>query len=150
MQSVRSILDRKGLEVFAVAEGATVLDAARVMNERRVGALVVTQGEHVVGIFTERDVLNRVVAARRDPGETRVGDVMTTPVAVCGPETSRDECRAVMREKRIRHLPVVDDDRLVGIISIGDILLNGEAESEETIRYLYEYMHGDWSLAGTH
>lgn len=150
MQSVRSILDRKGLEVFAVSEGATVLDAARVMNERRVGALVVTQGEHVVGIFTERDVLNRVVAARRDPGETRVADVMTTPVAVCGPDTSRDECRAVMREKRIRHLPVVDDDRLVGIISIGDILLNGEAESEETIRYLYEYMHGDWSLAGTH
>jgi len=69
---------------------------------------------------------------------------MTTPVACCAPGTSRAECRGVMRGRRIRHLPVVDDDRLVGIISIGDILQDEGAEQQETIRYLYEYMHGEW------
>jgi CBS domain-containing protein len=114
------------------------------MNEHRIGALVVTEGEHVVGIFTERDILNRVVAQERSPGETRVRDVMTSPVAVCSPDTTTAECRRVMRDRRIRHLPVVDNERLVGMVSIGEITADNEAEQSETIRYLYEYMYGGW------
>jgi CBS domain-containing protein len=144
MHTVKQILESKGKAVFSVGEDATAMDAAKVMNEHHIGALVVTRGEKVVGIFTERDILNRVVAQQRDPAGAVVRDVMTTPVACCAPDTSRAECRGVMRSRRIRHLPVVDDDRLVGMISIGDIIEDEGAEQQETIRYLYEYMHGEW------
>lgn len=144
MATVQSILNRKGARVVTIGEDASVLDAARRMNEHHIGALVVTRGEKVVGIFSERDILNRVVAAQREPSETRVGDVMTSPVLVCAPGTTRDECRAVMREKRVRHLPVVAEGRLVGVVSIGDMYEAVEADQESTIQYLYEYMHGEW------
>lgn len=144
MSSVKNILEKKGQHVFSITEDATVLDAARSMNEHRIGALVVARGDKVVGIFTERDILCRIVAEQRDPAQTRMSDVMTTPVAVCSPETTREECRAVMRAKRLRHLPVVDDGSLVGIVSIGDLLATTEAEQDETIRYLYEYMLGEY------
>jgi CBS domain-containing protein len=145
MPTVRDILSRKGNLVHTVTTDATVLDAAREMNERHVGALVVTRGEKVVGIFTERDILNRVVAQQRDPAQTAVQDVMTAPIACCAPQTTRAECRAVMKNRRIRHLPVVDGERLCGIVSIGDILEVEGAEQAETIQYLYEYMHGSWA-----
>lgn len=144
MQTVRKILEHKGREVVSIDGEAKVIDAARLMNERHIGALVVIQGEKVVGIFTERDILNRVVAQRRDAAATTVHQVMTSPVACCSPDTGRAECRSVMRNRRIRHLPVVEDERLVGIVSIGDILEDEGAEQQETIRYLYEYMDVDW------
>lgn len=144
MHSVQSIIQAKGQTVESIDESATVLQAAEAMNQRHIGALVVTRGEKVIGIFTERDVLNRVVAKRRDPATTLVKDVMSAPVACCAPETSRAECRNVMKSRRIRHLPVVDGDQLIGIVSIGDILQDQGEEQEETIRYLYEYMHGEW------
>jgi len=140
---VQSILDQKQERVVSIAEDQTVLDAARLMNESRIGALVVTRGDRVVGIFTERDVLCRVVAAARDPAHTVMQDVMTSPVACCTPQTTDDECRAVMRTKRLRHLPVVDDDRLVGMVSIGDLQQITQTAQEKTIQYLYEYLYGD-------
>lgn len=142
MHSVSSILESKGSNVFHIAPDATVLDAADLMNRHHVGALVVVRGDSVVGMFTERDVLNRVVARRRDPAATAVQDVMSTPVAYCSPTASRAECRAVMRQRRIRHLPVIANDKLLGLVSIGDILLDEGAEQQETIHYLYEYMYG--------
>lgn len=142
--TVQDILDRKGHKVVHIDADANVLDAAELMNQNRIGGLVVTRGEKVVGIFTERDILCRVVAAGRDPAQTRVYDVMTAPVAVCAPDTTRAECRAVMRDRRIRHLPVVQDEQLVGIVSIGDILADAEAEQQQTIRYLHEYLYGEW------
>lgn len=142
MHTVRTILERKGTQVAHISENSTVLDAARQMNNRRIGALVVTRGESVVGIFTERDVLNRVVAEQLDPASTVVGEVMTQPVAVCGPMATRADCRAVMKDNRIRHLPVVENDQLVGIVSIGDLIEDDCGEQEETIHYLYEYMMG--------
>ena len=145
MSSVQDILDKKGRRVVSVAENATVVEAAALMNENRIGALVVTRGDAVVGIFTERDILCRVVAARRDPAHTHVKDVMTSPVACCSPQTTREECRTVMRHRRLRHLPVVQDKRLVGIISVGDLLEAAEADQVATIQYLYEYMMGPWS-----
>lgn len=144
MPTVQSILKNKGTEVLKIGEDATVLTAARLMNEHHIGALVVTRGERVVGIFSERDILNRVVARKLDPDKTLIKSVMTAPVACCTPDTTRTECRAVMRNRRIRHLPVVHEDKLLGIVSIGDILEDEGAEQQETIRYLYEYMHGEY------
>ncbi len=144
MNTVQRILNKKSGDVATIEAGSTVLDAARLMNERRIGALVVTSGEKVVGIFTERDILNRVVAAERPPAQTSVKEVMSAPVAVCRRETTEAECRTVMRGNRIRHLPVVEDDRLVGIISIGDIIEEESAEKDETISWLHEYLYGSY------
>lgn len=142
MPTAQSILDRKGAEVATIDAGTTILAAAKEMNARRIGALVVTTGEKVVGIFTERDILNRVVAAARSPETTLVRDVMTAPMAVCKRETRLTECRAIMTAKRIRHLPVVEDGRLYGIISSGDILASEVADQRLTIDYLHEYLYG--------
>jgi len=128
--------------VVTVGPDATVRDAARRMNEHRIGCLVVTNADgRIAGIFTERDVLSRIVAEGKDPGTVRVGDVMTKDVLVCRPDTTTDELRALMREKRIRHVPVVDPDgELVGIVSIGDLNIAEARVMTETIRYLETYM----------
>lgn len=144
MSTIQRILDKKSGSVSSIEADATVLDAAKLMNERRIGALVVTRGEKVIGIFTERDILNRVVAAQRSATETIVKDVMTAPIACCRRNTTEAECRAVMRSKRIRHIPVVEDDRLVGIISIGDIIEEETAQKDETIHLLHEYLYGNY------
>lgn len=144
MSTVDQILARKrSNRVACIDGGETVLEAARKMNERRIGALIVTEGERVVGIFTERDILNRVVANQRDPATVQVRNVMSAPVACCARETPVTECRSVMRARRVRHLPVVENGQLVGMISIGDILEDVNSEQSATIRYLYEYLYGE-------
>ncbi len=142
MATVQAILDKKGTEVITISADGTVLEAARVMNERGIGGLVVTDADRLLGIFTERDILRRVVAAGRDPASTPIREVMTTPVACCRPETTIDECRSVMTAKRIRHLPVIDDDGRRGIVTVGDIVAHRVAEHEDTIRYLESYVFG--------
>lgn len=142
MPTAQTILDKKGDQVATASHDMTVVDAAKLMNERRIGALVVTSGENAVGIFTERDVLNRIVALGRDPADTRVGDVMTSPMACCQRATRLAECKGVMTQKRIRHLPVVEDGKLYGMISAGDILASECADQEATIQYLHEYLYG--------
>ncbi|MBI5864333.1 MAG: CBS domain-containing protein [Planctomycetes bacterium] len=144
MQTVGSILEAKNAPVLTIGPDATVVEAARLMNERHVGSLVVTEGPRVLGIFTERDVLNRVVAAQLEPARTRVREVMTSPVVVCEPAAKRSDCRALMTERRVRHLPVVDRGRLIGMISIGDLIKDEGREQAETIQHLYTYMHGEW------
>ena len=141
MPTAQSILANKSKDVAMIGEEATVMDAAKIMSDRRIGSLVVGRREKVVGIFTERDVLNRVVARHLDPEKTIIKDVMTTPVACCQPTTKLAECRSVMTEKRIRHLPVVEDNRLVGMISSGDILALEFGEQKRTIEYLHEYLY---------
>ena len=145
MATVQDLLDHKGSSVARVMKDQSVLDATVVMNDRRVGSVVVCEGENVVGIFTERDVLTRVVAAQLDPAATEVSSVMTSPLACCIPETTLDECKAVMTEKRIRHLPVVKDDRLLGIITSGDILAREKAKHKQTIKYLKQYIYGPYT-----
>ena len=143
MSIVKTVLSAKGSEVASIGKTETVLDAAAWMNERAIGCLVVTDGDRVIGIFTERDVLRRIVAAKQDPAQMTVGEVMTAPVACCRPDTTLAECRAVMTEKRIRHLPVVDDDRLCGIVTIGDLMAQEVGEHQATIEYLQSYILGD-------
>jgi CBS domain-containing protein len=142
MQTAQNILDRKGVDVATVAREMSVLDAAVIMNERRIGSVVVTSGAKVVGIFTERDILCRVVADRKDPATTKVGEVMTSPMACCRRNTALEECRSVMTQKRIRHLPVVEEGRLYGMLSSGDLLSLDVAVKQITIEYLHEYLHG--------
>jgi CBS domain-containing protein len=142
MPNAQSILERKGGDVATVDRHANVLDAAKLMNQKRIGAVVVNDGPRVVGIFTERDILNRVVAAGREPKTTKVADVMTSPMAVCRRDTRIAECKAVMSQKRIRHLPVVEEGRLYGMISAGDILASEVVDQQETIEYLQEYLYG--------
>jgi CBS domain-containing protein len=113
------------------------------MNEHRIGALVVVDAERIVGMFTERDVLMRVVAEQRDPASTLVADVMTTNVVCCTPETTLEEARGAMRDRRIRHLPVLGyDGRLIGLISIGDLNAKLQATQEQTLFLLTEYIYG--------
>jgi len=142
MPKAQSILDRKGTDVATVDHSASVLDAAKVMNDRRIGAVVVTSGDKVVGIFTERDILTRVVASGQSPGQTAVSTVMTSPMACCNRDTPLAECKATMTNKRIRHLPVVEGGKLYGIISTGDILASEVVDKQATIEYLHEYLYG--------
>jgi CBS domain-containing protein len=142
MSYVRDVLKEKGGAVATVGPGETVIAAVQKMHERHVGAVVVIDQSRVIGIFTERDLLNRVVAVKKDPTNTRVEDVMTERVAACTSDTLLSSCRTAMTKNKMRHLPVVEDGKLVGIISSGDILARELADQDETIRYLHEYMHG--------
>jgi len=142
MPTVQTILAKKGGEVLSTTVADSVLAAASLMNERGIGGLVVLDGNRVAGMFTERDILRRVVAMGRDPADTLVREVMTAPVAFCRRETTLEECRAVMTEKRIRHLPVVDEKGVCGIVTIGDLMAQEVTEHEATIQYLNEYIFG--------
>jgi CBS domain-containing protein len=140
MPTVRTLLERKGHEVVSVAAHVTVLEAAHIMADNGLGAVLVMDGKQVLGIFTERDVLRRVVATGADAGTVLVADVMTTSLVTCLPDTSLDECGSIMTSRRIRHLPVVDEHGLHGLISSGDVLAQRAAEQADTIKYLNDYM----------
>ncbi len=140
MATVQEVLTTKGSEVVKLGADESVLTAARLMNERGIGGVVVTEAGKMVGIFTERDVLRRVVAEQRDPATTTLRDVMTSPVMTCRPEATLEECVAFITAKRIRHLPVVGEEGLCGIITSGDILASRMREHEDTIQFLNSYV----------
>lgn len=144
MATVSDLLSAKaGRPVLTIEQDETVLAATQRMNEHSIGALLVTDGGRLIGIFTERDVLRRVVAAQRNPADTRVADVMTTNMACASPETSVDDARSIFKTHRIRHLPVVGaDGGLVGMISIGDLNAHLANDREVTLHFLNEYLHG--------
>lgn len=143
MSTVQELLAGKGAQVVSIDQHATALEAAKLMNDQKIGALVVQEGGRVIGMFTERDVLTRIVAEQQDPASVNVGKIMTHPVACCRPDTTVEEARTVMRNRRIRHLPVVNEqEKLVGVVSIGDLnawRLDGQ---EKTIYFLSEYIYG--------
>jgi CBS domain-containing protein len=119
------------------------MEAAALMNEHKIGSLVVTDQGVVVGMFTERDILRRVLGERRDPDRTTVAEVMTIEVICCTPETSIEEARVAMKERRVRHLPLCDENRrLHGLISIGDLNAHEAFSQEQTIHLLQEYLYG--------
>lgn len=141
MGIAQQLIVQKADEVASLGPDATALEAAQLMNERHIGSIVVLEKKRLVGIFTERDVLRRIVASQRDAAATTMREVMTTPVAVAAPHTKLNEIRGVMRERRIRHVPVVgDDDRVLGMISIGDLNRDQHDVDVQTIRYLEQYM----------
>jgi CBS domain-containing protein len=140
MATVRDFLTRKGSSVITVEPDQTVLQGARLMNDKGIGGLLVMENGRLVGIFTERDVMRRVVATQRDPAATKIRDVMTTDVITSPPDTDLGECRAVMTQKRIRHLPIATDGTVHGIITIGDLMAIEVAEQLETIGHLQSYV----------
>jgi len=140
MATVQDILARKGGALLSIVGDETVLNAARLMNERSIGGVVVMAQGRLAGIFTERDVLRRVVAEGRDPAQTRVRDVMTSPVVCCRVAASVEECMGIMTTRRIRHLPVTREDDLVGIVTIGDLLAYQVEQQADTIHYLNSYV----------
>lgn len=120
-EPITVILDRKGRTVFSVSPSATVAEAVAEMNSQRVGSVLVIDANRLVGIFTERDVLRRVVGAGIDPHRATIADVMTSGVITVTPDATIEEITRLFTEKRLRHLPVVDAGRLIGTISIGDV-----------------------------
>jgi CBS domain-containing protein len=143
MPTVRDVLQGKGDQVHSIGPDASVLEAVMKMNQHKVGALIVMRGDQVAGIFTERDVLRRVVGEARDPETTRVGEVMTADVLCCEPDSDLDEVSAIMKNRRIRHVPVCGSDgRIQGMVSIGDVNAAYASNQEATIHYLHEYIYG--------
>ncbi len=136
MNTVQFILETKGSEVATIEQDATVVQAAELMAKKGIGALVVTEGTKAVGIFTERDVMSKVVAARRSYEDTKVRDVMTSPVICCRRDTPLTECESVMMNKGIRHFPIVEDGRLLGLISARDLVAAKVTAKDSTIKTL--------------
>ena len=145
--SVISLLEHKGHRVYQTRPEATVREAVRQMNEQHVGALLVAHGVTPVGIFTERDILVRVVAAGLDPDTTRIANVMSTKLTVISPETTVEEAMTIITNERHRHLPVVGaDGRIVGMLSIGDLTRWIVRHHESYIDNLSEYIWGSASV----
>lgn len=145
MATVSDILAGKGLHLITVSPRATVYHAAIVMNEQRIGSLLVLEEGQLIGILTERDIMARIVAEQRDANTTCVEEVMTRDVICCRPHTDLEEARSVMKHRRIRHMPVISDEgSLNGMISIGDLNAYQVDYQERTIHLLEGYIHGTW------
>jgi CBS domain-containing protein len=140
--NVREVLARKGARVHTVPAGATVKAAAETMRDLRVGSVLVLRGDAIAGILTERDLARRVVYAGLPPETTRVDEVMTAPVAFVSPTTSVAAAMRVMSETHCRHLPVLDGDKLVGLVSLGDLVRWHTADQDAHVRFLESYIRG--------
>jgi CBS domain-containing protein len=140
MHTLSEILSEKGGAVIEIDGGATVLDAVKAMVEANVGALLVTDGTEISGIFTERDYLRRIAVEGRRSRDTFVREVMSSPVICVTPETGVDETMALMSDRRIRHAPVVEDGALIGMISIGDLVKFTSKRQTFQIQYLTDYI----------
>jgi CBS domain-containing protein len=141
VEHVSDILDEKGREVLSIEGEATVFDAIKRMVEANVGSLLVLEGGKLTGIVTERDYLRRVALEGRTEKETPVRDIMSAPLVYVTPDTSLDECMGVMTERRIRHLPVLVDEReVVGVVSIGDVVKYRSKRQDVQIRLLTDYI----------
>jgi CBS domain-containing protein len=142
--TLNSVLRHKGPTVHQVQPETTVVDAVRQMNRERIGSLLVTDDQRVIGIFSERDVLCRVVDQGRDPAITPVSEVMTRQVVAVSPSTTVDEAMAVVTEKRCRHLPVMEGQQLKGMVSIGDLTQWMTRNQEVHIQDLVNYITGKY------
>lgn len=141
MVTVRELLGVKGRHaVLTVEPTTTVRDAARRMNEAGTGSVLVEQDGQLLGIFTERDLMRRVVAVDLAPGETTVGETMTTALVTATPEATLADCGHLMSARRIRHLPVVDGDRVMGVVTTGDLLAHELAEKNAAIQQLESFI----------
>ena len=140
MSKVSEILGDKGGSVLSIEASSSVFEAVQEMVEANVGSLLVTDGGEIAGIVTERDYLRRVTLEGRTDHDTAVGEIMSAPLVIVTPETEIDECMAVMTDRRIRHLPVVDGGEVVGVVSIGDIVKFKSKQQSFEIQYLTDYI----------
>jgi len=144
MTTAAQILNSKpDKTIYTTTPAASVFDAVKLMAEKSIGALVVMKGEKVVGLITERDYARKIVLMARSSKETPVCDIMTSPVMYVRPDQTSEECMVLMTENRVRHLPVMDKDKLTGLISIGDLVKDVISEQKFIIQQLEHYIAGD-------
>jgi CBS domain-containing protein len=141
-ETVASVLKNKGSAIWSIGPDATVYDAIAAMASKGIGALLVLSGERLEGIISERDYARKVILEGRSSKDTRVREIMTSPVVTVTPDHTVDRCMKIMTERRVRHLPVVDRDNVVGIVSIGDMVRATIAAQAETIDHLHTYILG--------
>lgn len=142
MRTVNQLLDAKGRQVISVAPGDPVLEAIRRMAEHGIGALLVMEGGRMVGIVSERDYARKVILKGRSSADTKVAEIMSSEVRTVGPDRSVHGCMRLMSESRIRHLPVVEDGGVVGVVSIGDLVKAVIEDQQQEIEQLQQYIAG--------
>lgn len=142
MNTVHQLLKMKGSQVYQISPGASVLDGLRLMAEKGTGSLLVVEGERVAGIFTERDYARKVGFDGRRPDEVKIEEVMTPNLIIIHPDQTVKDCMQIMTDSKIRHLPVMDQGKLVGIISIGDVVKDMIGELEFHVEQLSKYIAG--------
>ncbi len=142
MKRVKDILDVKGREIYSIEPDASVYDAMKLMADKEIGSLVVMEGTKLVGLISERDYARKVILMGRSSKSTQVREIMTTRVVYAQPEQNIEECMALVTEKRVRHLPVIDEGQLVGVISIGDLVKSIISEQKFIIEQLERYIRG--------
>lgn len=143
MSTVKNILSKKENQVYTISPEKTVFEALEIMSNEDIGALIVTEGNSVIGIFSERDYARKVILKGKSSKELKVSDIMTTDVLFVTPKNTVEECMALMTEKRIRHLPVLENKKLTGLVSIGDIVKQIISDHKFTIKELEKYISGD-------
>jgi CBS domain-containing protein len=141
MKTVQQLLESKRHGVASVAPGTTVLDALRVMAEKEIGAVLVLEGESLAGIFSERDYARKVVLQGKASKDTPVREIMTEKVVCVRPDQTIEDCMGLMTDKRIRHLPVLQNKKVIGVVSIGDVVKEMLVEKEFVIKQLESYIH---------
>jgi len=142
--TVEEILQQKGHDVWTISPKATVMEALKLMDEKHIGALVVTHEDQVVGIISERDYARKVILRGKSSINTHVKEIMTDKVFYVNPKNTAEECLILTTQQSIRHLPVLDNGKLVGLISIGDVVKSVIGEQETEIRQLSEYITGKY------
>lgn len=142
MKTIKEIMGDKGQDIWSVGPGANVYEAIELMAEKGVGALMVIEGGRPVGIISERDYARKVILQGRSSKATPVRDIMTSRIIHTSPDRSVEECMALMTTNKIRHLPVLDEEQLVGMVSIGDLVKATISEQKSTIEYLERYING--------
>ncbi len=146
METVSQVLDRKGYEIFYIEPNTKVFEALEIMSEKEVGALLVLDEGYIVGIFSERDYARKVVLLGKSSKDLAVKEIMSTRVYYVNPGQSVDDCMSIMINRRIRHLPVLKDDKILGLISIGDVVKAIIGEKEFMIDQLVHYITGTASV----
>lgn len=142
MATVRDMLRSKGYDIWSVAPDTTVYDALKLMADKNIGAVLVREADRVVGILSERDYTRKVTLQGKTAAGTRAREIMTERVMCVRPEDTAEQCMALMTEKRVRHLPVVEDDQLIGLISIGDVVKATIEQQKFIISQLEDYVRG--------
>jgi len=143
--NISAILNQKGREIFTVSPDATVFDAVSLLADKNVGAVLVMDGERLVGLLSERDYTRKVMLRGKRSRETTVAEIMSTDLKTVQPREAVDECLRLMTDKRVRHLPVLDGEKVVGIISIGDLVKWVISCQSAAIAHLESYIHGGYS-----
>lgn len=146
MKTIHQVLGAKALSIVSITPDTLIYDALVIMAEKHIGALLVLEGDHLAGIFSERDYAREVMLKGRSSRTSFIKEVMTTNVITVSPKNTVEECMSLMSGKRVRHLPVVEDGKVIGILSIGDLVKETIAEQEAVIKQLESYIQGEKSI----